>query len=177
VPAGLTALDAVFTVRGSSLLLRPASWSPVWKRPLPLTRLLRARPGTLVERRPRSRPCLRAGGAWTGLREHAQWWFPMIIGTLAGSDSPRRSTTARCSDVHRDLEREGGERGDSPEAMQGAQQFMASTPALLLSNVSPLVFIPLIMMLLALLVWFAIGFILGRRSGIVSRSRSCAGRG
>jgi len=43
-------------------------------------------------------------------------------------------------------------------------------------NVSPLVFIPLIMMLLALLVCSRSVSSWGGRSGIVSRSRSCAGR-
>jgi hypothetical protein len=107
---------------------------------------------------------VRPASAWSGLQERSQWWFPLLImscisaGTAALLHS--RALVPMLSDAWQDQVANGSM---SPEQAQRALDFMNSPLGLVVSVIQQFVFLPILMFIIALVIWFGLAFILGRR--------------
>lgn len=100
--------------------------------------------------------------AWDGLRERAQWWFPMLIvavvaAAVAGA-LHERALVPMLSATWRDQVANG----QLPaEKVQQLEAFFHSPAGLAVSVVQQLVLVPVFQVLIAVVVWFGVGFVLG----------------
>lgn len=105
---------------------------------------------------------VRPAAAWTGLRERTQWWFPLLLVlfvTLLGSGLlyPR----AYLPDMLQAMEDRIASGELTAEQMQKIEEFYQGPAGIGFSVGAGTVALALITFLVALLVWFAVGFILG----------------
>jgi hypothetical protein len=104
----------------------------------------------------------RPSQAWEGLKEHPQWWFPMLVMILV---------SILVSIVLYDraivpMVIEGWERQVANEQMTSQQldqmvQFMESPVGKVVSVAQQVIGVPIILFFTALLMWFGVGFVLG----------------
>ena len=105
----------------------------------------------------------RPAHAWTGLREHPQWWFPLIVIALFGAGFAAALHHRALLPMMTTAWREQVANGNMPvETAQHMEEFFGGPAGLMLSVGQQFLIMPLIQLLMALLVWFAVGFILGR---------------
>ncbi len=106
----------------------------------------------------------RPGSAWAGLETRVQWWFPMLILMLttgaSGAILYQRAivpmTVARYEQLDQDGKLPAGQ-------LQKMEEFMTSPAGLAVSVGIQVLITPIITMIMALLIWFGCGFILGTR--------------
>lgn len=106
---------------------------------------------------------VRPAGAWTGLRAHVQWWFPLVILVVLGVGTAlllhQRATVPMVSAKWE----EAVANGQMPAAQAERMEQWFSSPAGMAASVGPqIVIFPIIYLLTALVIWFGVGFILGR---------------
>jgi len=101
--------------------------------------------------------------AWSGLRERVQWWFPMLVvmvfGGLLAAILHRRAILPMVTAQWRDQVANGQ---ISAEQVQRMESFFGSPTGLAISVAQQMLALAIITLLIALVVWFGIGFILGR---------------
>jgi hypothetical protein len=105
----------------------------------------------------------RPAQAWTGLRQHAQWWFPLVIIAIFAAAFAaalhHRALLPMMSAAWRDQVANGNM---SAEQLQKMEDFFGGPKGMLITVVQQLLILPIIQLLMALLVWFSVGFVLGR---------------
>src|SRR5262245_9711689 len=97
--------------------------------------------------------------AWAGLRERVQWWFPMLvmmlIGGLFAAALHHRAILPMVSAQWRDQVANGQL---SAEQVQRMETFFGSPAGLGISVGQQMLAQPIITLLIALVVWFGVGF-------------------
>jgi hypothetical protein len=105
---------------------------------------------------------VRPATAWEGLSERAQWWMPLLlvlVVTLAGSALIyRRAQVPTILDA---MEEKVSSGQMTPEQLQRIEGFYTGPAGLLFTLGAGTVWLTLLPFLVALLVWFAVGFVLG----------------
>lgn len=105
---------------------------------------------------------VRPGAAWTGLDRRAQWWFPLLIMVLVAAIGTaalhHRALMPMLSDSW-DQQVQAG-RMTATQA-QKMEEFFAGPGGVAFSVGQQIVLLPIITLLIALVVWFGVGFVLG----------------
>jgi hypothetical protein len=105
---------------------------------------------------------VRPAAAWSGLRERAQWWFPLLIVlfvTLLGTGL--LYSRAILPDMLGGMEEKVANGEMTAEQLQRIEEFYRGPAGLGFTLGTGAVAMPLVTFFIALLVWFAVGFILG----------------
>jgi Yip1-like protein len=105
---------------------------------------------------------VRPAAAWEGLTERAQWWIPfltMLIALLVGSGLTfQRAQLPMILDSMQEKVASGDL---PPEQVQKIEEFYTSPAGMALMLGSAGIFVAAIPFVVALLIWFAVGFVLG----------------
>lgn len=103
-------------------------------------------------------------GAWGGLREHAQWWFPMILTVVISTAGMvalhERAMIPMLQDQWEQQVADGVMPADRMESMLA---FMRSPAGLGVTIAQQAVMLPVFTFFVALLIWFGVGFVLGTK--------------
>lgn len=105
---------------------------------------------------------VRPTSAWSGLRDRTQWWWPMlfvvIVAALTAMALHQRAVVPMIMD---NMEQQVAS-GQMPAAqMDRMEQFFASPLGLAITVGQQVILLPLITFVIAFLVWFGVGFVLG----------------
>ena len=106
----------------------------------------------------------RPAQAWGGLETRGQWWFPLLLTVVVGAAGTaivyqRAIVPTQIAQMERQVEA-----GQMPaEALPNAERMMSSPVMAVVPVLAVLVMVPLITLATALLVWLAVGFIMGHR--------------
>jgi hypothetical protein len=108
----------------------------------------------------------RPTAAWDGLETRVQWWFPLLVVTLVSAAVAAVLHDRAVIPMLTQAWQEQVANGQMP-ADQAAQmeQFFRSPQGLLIGIAQQCVVLPVIQFATALIVWFGVGFILGRPFG------------
>ena len=105
----------------------------------------------------------RPASAWSGLRERAQWWFPLLVlGAFAAGFAAvlhHRALLPMMVDAWQEQVANGNMQAEQAQRMEG---FFGGPTGVLITVVQQFIIIPIITMVMALLIWFGVGFVLGR---------------
>src|SRR5205809_7878900 len=97
--------------------------------------------------------------AWSGLPERVQWWFPVLCVALVGAAVAwllhDRAVVPMLQDTWRDQVANGQMQA---EQMRRMEEFFAGPRGVLLSVGQQFIFLPIMVLLTALVVWFGAGF-------------------
>jgi Yip1 domain len=108
----------------------------------------------------------RPGDAWGGLREHAQWWFPLLIVLVLGSLTAGILHNRAIVPMVEDQWQEAVNNGQMPAEEEAKMEAFFESPAgLAVSIVQAAIFTILIPFVIATVVWFGVSFVLGRKLG------------
>jgi hypothetical protein len=105
----------------------------------------------------------RPGQAWGGLRQRAQWWFPTVVLVVVSLTSSTLIFQRAIVPMIEDAIDRQVESGQMPAAQSDQVIEMMSGPFGLVMNVVVPVtlFLPLMLILTGLVIWFGAGFVLG----------------
>ena len=106
----------------------------------------------------------RPTAAWTGLERHAQWWFPLIIMIVFAACFSAvlhdRALMPMLSDQWEQAVSDGKMTAQQVDKME---QFMSGPAGKAIAVGQQVIAWPIIMLISALVVWFAAGFVLGTK--------------
>ncbi len=106
----------------------------------------------------------RPASAWTGLWKQIQWWFPMLVVALFAAGMAAALHHRALLPMMTDAWREQVANGALPaEQAQRMEEFFGSPTGLTVTVVQQLLILPIVTLLIGLVIWFGVGFILGRR--------------
>lgn len=121
-----------------------------------------ARPLSLMERAVAI--FTRPGQAWGGLKERAQWWFPMLVTVVLMSVTTavvyERSFLPMMTEQ---FEKQAADGQMPPEQLERMQDFFASPAGKAITVGQQVVVLPIVTLLTALGIWIAGGFMLGTK--------------
>ena len=102
--------------------------------------------------------------AWAGLETRPQWWFPMIVTTLVNAVFSFALYERAVLPMMASKWSESVESGQmTAEQMDKAMEMMHGPTGKIFSVLPQIVVWPLVLLLMALVVWFGVGFVLGSR--------------
>jgi hypothetical protein len=104
--------------------------------------------------------------AWTGLRERAQWWFPLLLVVVVTSATMLATYDRAIMPTIHDQFQKQLESEQITQAQMDRMETMFSGPtgkAIVIGQ--QIIFMPIALMIVALVVWFGGGFILGKSMG------------
>ena len=108
----------------------------------------------------------RPGEAWSGLREHAQWWYPLLIVLVVAATTAgilhNRAIVPMVEDQWQDAVANGQM---TPEQEAKIEAFFSGPTGLTISIVQTALFVALIPFVVAAVVWFGVAFVLGKKFG------------
>lgn len=107
----------------------------------------------------------RPAAAWEGLEARASWWFPLALNLLLTVSLTAVTFRRALVPMMLDQWDEAVANGTmQPDQMQKMSEFFQHNPVAMVITVSQqAIAIPLITLLVALVVWFGVGFVLGSR--------------
>ena len=106
----------------------------------------------------------RPARAWAGLDRSAQWWFPLLIMMIASGVSGALLHQRALVPMLTEQWEQQVQDGRLPaEQMDRMQQFFASPAGFAVTVGQQILFIPIVTLLVALLIWFGCGFVLGTK--------------
>ena len=107
---------------------------------------------------------VRPASAWGGLQSRAQWWFPFLVMLLVSICFSlllyHRAILPMIQDSWDQAVADGKM---TAEQVDRASAFMSGPAGIGISTVQTLIVLPVILLLTALAVWFAVGFLLGTK--------------
>ncbi len=107
---------------------------------------------------------VRPGNAWGGLEQRAQWWFPFLLSLVfIGCFSLVLHERAMLPMMQDQFERQVSEGQMTPEAAAGMERMMSGPMGLVMSIVPPLFVTAVLSFVIALILWFGVAFVLGRK--------------
>jgi hypothetical protein len=107
---------------------------------------------------------VRPAGAWEGLREHAQWWFPMLVMVVVGLASALLLHHRALVPTMIESWEEQAANGQMDQSqMDGMIEFFESPAGVAVTAVQQVIATPLVLLVVALVIWFGVGFVLGTR--------------
>lgn len=104
----------------------------------------------------------RPASAWVGLETRAQWWFPLLIVTtvaVAGTAALQKRAIIPMQAEAMEQQLQSGSM--SPAQVQKMEDFLASPGGYALTVVPQIIFVPAFALLIALVIWFGVGFVIG----------------
>jgi hypothetical protein len=100
--------------------------------------------------------------AWEGLRERSQWWFPMVVMILVGCAGSallqERAVIPMMSETWDEQVQSGRM---TAQAAQQMEEFFASPGGYAVTVGQQIIAIPVFILIVALVIWFGVGFVLG----------------
>jgi len=107
---------------------------------------------------------VRPAQAWAGLETRTQWWFPMLLTvTLTVAGSAALHDRALVPMMSESWDRQVAAGAMTAERADQMERFFAS-PAGMAASIAPtLIILPVIVLGIALVIWFGVGFVLGTR--------------
>lgn len=107
---------------------------------------------------------VRPQAAWGGLRSHAQWWFPLLVIVVVSLALAALLHDRAVIPMLREAWDEQVANGQmSAEQVDRLEQMMSGPSGLGFTLVQQLIVIPVLYLFSAMVVWFGIAFILGRK--------------
>jgi hypothetical protein len=104
----------------------------------------------------------RPSEAWTGLEQRAQWWFPMlVVAVVAMASAGLLHQRALIPMMTEAWERQVTSGQLQPQQLESMERFFNSPAGLAVSVGQQAVVLPIMTLLVALVVWFGVGFVLG----------------
>lgn len=102
--------------------------------------------------------------AWSGLRERAQWWFPMVFLTVVAALTTALLHQRAMLPMLLESWNEQVASGQMPaEQVDRLADFFGSPAGLAVTVGQQMLFTPVVMLLTALVIWFGVGFVLGTK--------------
>jgi len=105
---------------------------------------------------------VRPAQAWTGLAERAQWWFPLLvmvaIVTLSSLALFQRALVPMMMEQ---MEQQAQNGQMSQDQLDRMERTMSGPVGMAISIGPQAVFFPVLTLVMALLIWFGVGFVLG----------------
>jgi hypothetical protein len=106
----------------------------------------------------------RPAGAWTGLEARAQWWFPLLIMVIvAASGTAALHQRALMPMLSESWDQQVQAGRMTAAQVQKMEDFFSGPGGLAFSVGQQIVLLPIITLLIALVVWFGVGFVLGSK--------------
>src|SRR5262245_386694 len=106
----------------------------------------------------------RPTAAWSGLESHVQWWFPLIIMVLfAATFSAVLHDRALMPMLSEQWEQAVADGKMTAQQVDKMEEFMGGTAGKAIGIGQQVIVWPIIMLISALAVWFATGFVLGSK--------------
>ena len=106
---------------------------------------------------------VRPGSAWGGLREHAQWWFPLLLVMLVNlAGSTLTYHRAQLPTILEAMEEQVASGEMTSQQMEQIEGFYSGPMGLAITASVATVWSAILLFVMALLTWFAIGFVLGK---------------
>jgi outer membrane protein TolC len=107
---------------------------------------------------------VRPGSAWSGLERHSHWWFPLLLTLLinVGITTALHNRSLMPMLVT-SWEEAVSDQKMTQQAADRAEEFMTGPIGRIIVVAQQVVILPVIMLLSALVVWFGVGFILGKK--------------
>jgi hypothetical protein len=100
--------------------------------------------------------------AWAGLHEHAQWWFPLLVMVLvAAASSAILYHKALVPMLTESWEQQVANGQMQAEQLEQIERFFNSPAGLAFSVGQQVIFLPIMIFVIALAIWFGVGFVLG----------------
>jgi hypothetical protein len=107
---------------------------------------------------------VRPTAAWSGLETHAQWWFPMLILVVfAGCFSAVLHDRALMPMLGEQWEQAVADGKMTAQQVDKMEEFMGGPAGKAIGIGQQVIAWPIIMLLSALAIWFATGFVLGTK--------------
>ena len=104
----------------------------------------------------------RPASAWSGLKERAQWWFPVvvmvIVGALGTALLQERAVVPMMTDTWDEHVQSGRMTAQQAERME---DWLASPAGYAFSLGQQVLVVPVFILIVALIIWFGVGFVLG----------------
>lgn len=105
---------------------------------------------------------VRPGQAWGGLKQRAQWWFPMLVMIVLSVATTLLLHDRALVPMMIDSWDEQVANGQMQrEQVDGMIEFFAGPGGHAVTAIQQAIFTPLMMLVVALVVWFGVGFVLG----------------
>lgn len=108
---------------------------------------------------------VRPASAWSGLEERAQWWFPLLLVLVLQVATGLLTFHRVIVPMMMDQWDEAIANGQmQPEQVDKVSDFFQHNPMAMLVGIGPqVILLPLFMLIVALVVWFGVGFVLGAK--------------
>jgi hypothetical protein len=104
----------------------------------------------------------RPADAWGGLKERAQWWFPLVILIVFAAVSAALLHHRALVPMMIETWEEQVANGQmQPEQVERMVQFFSGPTGIAFSLIQQVILMPVILLLTALIIWFGVGFVLG----------------
>jgi hypothetical protein len=104
----------------------------------------------------------RPSQAWGGLRERAQWWFPLLVMVVvAAVSSAVLYQRALVPMLTESWEQQVASGQMQPDQLEQIERFFNSPAGMAFSVGQQVVFMPILILVIALAIWFGSGFVLG----------------
>ncbi|OGF15257.1 MAG: hypothetical protein A2W00_06625 [Candidatus Eisenbacteria bacterium RBG_16_71_46] len=104
----------------------------------------------------------RPASAWTGLRERAQWWFPLLVVVLVTAVGWALSYKHILLPTMVEAWQRNVDSGQMPAAqLDSLEQFFEGPAGLGIIVGQQVILLPIFTLVVALAVWFGVGFVLG----------------
>jgi hypothetical protein len=107
---------------------------------------------------------VRPSSAWSDLATRSQWWFPLVLMTLIGGlvivVLHDRALVPMLTEQW-EAQVESGQL--QAEQLARMEEFMGSPAGMIVTAIQQVIAWPVFMLLFGLLVWFAVGFVLGTK--------------
>ena len=104
----------------------------------------------------------RPAKAWDDLRDRSQWWFPMVllvvVGAVGAGLLQERAVVPMMSQTWDEQVQSGKMTQQQAERME---DFLASPAGYAFTIGQQIVFVPIFVLIVALAIWFGVGFVLG----------------
>lgn len=104
----------------------------------------------------------RPAQAWIGLQDKVQWWFPLLVMIVfAGASSALLYQRALVPMLTESWEQQVANGQMQAEQLEQIERFFNSPAGLAFSVGQQIVFLPILILVIALAIWFGVGFVLG----------------
>lgn len=106
---------------------------------------------------------VRPASAWVGLREQAQWWFPLLVVMLVNlAGSSLTYHRAQLPTILESMEERVANGEMTAQQMEQIEGFYSGPTGLAITATVATLWGAILLFVMALLNWFAIGFVLGK---------------
>jgi hypothetical protein len=106
----------------------------------------------------------RPAAAWAGLERRSQWWFPLsIMIVVSAGFAALLHERALLPMIMESWEQAVADGRMTPAQVDRAESFMRGPIGMCMTIGQQVIFLPILMLLSALMVWFGVAFILGKK--------------